>query len=51
MSSMNTDIAKHNFKLIEIPLNKFKDEAVPYHLSIYGQHKTAVHKVLIEIVG
>ncbi|KAF2899762.1 hypothetical protein ILUMI_06425 [Ignelater luminosus] len=44
MSMVNTAIVKQPFKLIEIPLNKFRDEAVPHHQRVFETHKNNIHK-------
>lgn len=41
----NSKSNKQSFKLIEIPLNKFNDEAIPHHKKLYESHKATVHKV------
>lgn len=45
MSMVNTAIVKQPFKLIEIPLNKFRDEAVPHHQRVFETHKNTIQKV------
>ena len=32
------------FKMIEVPLRKYKEEAVPYHQNIFDQHKKLMNK-------
>ncbi|KRT85555.1 hypothetical protein AMK59_369, partial [Oryctes borbonicus] len=42
MTTSNSSVLKDNFKLIEIPLNKFHTEALPYHLQLYQQQKDTI---------
>lgn len=45
MTSTNSSVNKDNFKLVEIPLNKFHTEALPYHLQLYQQQKDTIETV------
>jgi syntaxin 17 len=46
MSVLNTSITKQPLKLIEVPLNKFSEEVIPHHQSIFEQHRTCVLKLM-----
>ncbi|GJQ76805.1 putative glycosyltransferase like family [Trypoxylus dichotomus] len=46
MTSSNSSVLKDNFKLIEIPLNKFHTEALPYHLQLYQQQKDTIERCM-----
>lgn len=45
MTTANSSANKDNFKLIEVPLDKFHTEALPYHLQLYQQQKETIEKV------
>lgn len=38
--------AKTPFKLVEIPVNNFKEIAIPHHLKLLADHKEIVQNVL-----
>lgn len=44
MASLNA-LKKQPLAIVEIPLIKFYDEALPYHQKLYETHKAAVLKV------
>lgn len=37
---------KKPFKLVEIPVNNFKEIAIPHHLKLLADHKEIVQNVL-----
>lgn len=39
--------AKKPFKLVEIPVNNFKEIAIPHHLKLLADHKDIIKKVRI----
>jgi hypothetical protein len=40
-----TATPKQSFKRVEIPLSKFRDVAVPYHIDLLKKHKVNIEKV------
>lgn len=46
MTTANSSANKDNFKLIEVPLDKFHTEALPYHLQLYQQQKETIEKCM-----
>lgn len=38
-------MSKKPFKLVEIPVNNFKEVAIPHHLKLLAEHKETVQKV------
>jgi len=36
---------KKALKVLEIPLNRFNESAVPYHLEVLSKHRTNIQKV------
>lgn len=45
MSSSNTPIKKQSLKVLEVPLNKFREEVIPHHQQVFAEYKVLVQKV------
>jgi hypothetical protein len=43
--------SKQSLKWVEIPLSKFRDVAVPYHIDLLKKHKANIEKVRLCFVS
>ncbi|KAK5642350.1 hypothetical protein RI129_008517 [Pyrocoelia pectoralis] len=48
MLASTSDGEKQPFKIIEIPLNKFKDEVIPHHRLTFQKYKVSLEKYINE---
>jgi hypothetical protein len=42
---------KQSLKRVEIPLSKFRDVAVPYHIDLLKKHKINIEKVRLCVIS
>jgi len=42
---------KQSLKRVEIPLSKFRDIAVPYHIDLLKKHKLNIEKVRLGMIS
>ncbi|KAB0796264.1 hypothetical protein PPYR_10325 [Photinus pyralis] len=48
MISSASNVEKQPFKIIEIPLTKFKDEVIPHHRQTFHNYKASIEKYISE---
>ncbi|XP_018325419.1 syntaxin-17 [Agrilus planipennis] len=46
MSSLNTLSSKQPFKFVEIPLNKFTNEAIPHHKEVFKRQRNVIRELI-----
>ena len=42
---------KQSLKRVEIPISKFRDVAVPYHIDLLKKHKVNIEKVRLCVIS
>lgn len=48
-TASDRELAKKPIRYLEIPINKFNDEAIPHHLEQLKKHKNNIKKVSCQI--